>query len=67
MICSVLSCLRDLLLVLFPSAWPRADSADPLCEIYPMRFAKLGEKWKDGREVDVGMVLVATPGSNRGY
>lgn len=72
MIWSVLSCLRDLLLVLFPSACPRAALSDPEREIYPLgraavRFVKLGEKWKDVRDVDVGIVLLATPGSNNCY
>ena len=72
MIWSVLRCLRDLLLVLCPSAWPRADLADSACEAYPLgrdalRFPKLGGKGEDGSDVDVGMVLLATPSSNSCY
>lgn len=49
MIWSMLSCLRDLLLVLFPSVWPRADLADSACQAYPLgrdalKSANLGGK-----------------------
>lgn len=61
-----LSCSKDLLPLLFPSAWPGADLADSACESSPLgrdapRFTKLGGKGEDGRDVDT--VLFAIPGS----
>lgn len=61
--CGVFSGLRDVLLALFPSAWPRAGSASTEAHLCTEPLQALGAMGKS-KDMDIGMALSATPGGD---